>query len=507
MTQRRRRTSAFAYLVDRSVGIRNDFQDAIYTEEAQFMQAASRNFIYQQGKRVWTMAMDPVDDQYLLVGTANSLLMLFDLAQLDDAAYTKQSYDTSNPLLPICSMRARAVTQHRQSRDQQRPTAQKLQYGLTAVDWYPVDAGILVSSSFDGTVKIWDANTFETVSDFALGSKVFHAKFSPVAATHSLIAATTAKGEVRLCDMATEGSLHSLLGHQDEVWTLAWSPENEFHLSTGSRNGEIRMWDIRRSGSTACLLCLNHSGKAVVPGRAAIDTNPTLLKVSTKLGGPSTKRRRLDRDEAKAKTKVKRNDPHLAASVSSVVAHHAPVNALAYTPDGRFLLSSGLDHRMRLWHGKTGEHLFVHYDETKNHVHGRAMQMAVVQEGRSARDSSIVFHPNGKDGQLASYPVFGSDTGKPLTHFTAHYQQISSCVYRKSHRELYTGGEDGLIMRWTPTPVRIGPRPDLEADGDVEAEKGSEPPLGVADGDVDAWSDEDDDGPPADLFVPPILRQ
>lgn len=544
LSRRPRRSSAFAYVCDRSVGIgARRFCDELHAEEVRAMAPVGRNFVYNAGMKAWAMELDPVDDRYLLVGTANSNVMLFDLHMLDesDNIDVAVAYDTSNQLRAVCCAPARSITSTSRVNGSSPST---LQYGVSAVDWYPVDGGIFVSSSLDGHVKVWDSDVFSVVSDFALSSKVFCAKFSRIASTHSLIAAVTERGEVRLCDMAIEASIHSLLGHSDEVWSLAWSLECEYQLSTGSRNGEVRMWDIRRSGSTACLLCLNHEGAAVVPGRSSVHTNvkrlptmslsaaskPASLKrrrveamtsVNSNTSASDSRRERERRRQVAAKTAspvVKRNDPHAAASVSFATAHSGGVNSLAYTPDGRFLLSSGMDNKLRLWHSKTGEHTFMNYQGIQNQVAARNIQMAVVQEA-DPWDSTLVFHPNGRLGELSAYQVFG-DHGMPLMKYTAHYQQITACVYRKSRRELFTGGEDGLIMKWRPTPVDLCPENPSqdEALGQsfqtqlaVAGGGGSRRIAGAANGDVDAWSDDEDEdeggvADQGDIFIPPILR-
>ncbi|TYZ59020.1 hypothetical protein PybrP1_005245 [[Pythium] brassicae (nom. inval.)] len=514
-----RRPSAFVHVSERSTGIGSrGFRDALHAEASRLLAPVARGFVFWRGLRVWSLALDPVDERFLLVGSATSRVLLFDLHALDGAA--GDAFDAHNALPPVCSARAVA--------DPGGSVA--LQFGVSAVDWYPVDGGIFVSSALDGRVRVWDSDAFTVVSEFALGSKVFCAKFSRVATSHALVAAATAQHDVRLCDMAVGAATHSLLGHRDEVWALAWSLENEFQLATGARDGEVRLWDIRRSGSTACLLCLNHEGSASVPGRANVLTNgrrTPSLSLSAASRPASRKRQRLDALDAAAAARVRsssssslasgtararRNDPHAAASVSSATAHLAGVNSLAYTPDGRFLLSSGVDQRLRLWNSATGEHAFANYEGVQNQVAARSVQMAVVQEADAA-SSTLVFHPNGRDGQLNAYQVFG-DRGTPLLRATAHYGQITACVYRRTTRELFTGGEDGIIMKWQPP----APAPALGAERDDadESKAAGRAIAGAVPGDADAWSDDDDgdgdgdgdgDDDPGDVFIPPILRQ
>jgi WD40 repeat protein len=45
-------------------------------------------------------------------------------------------------------------------------------HAVTAVQWYPLDTGLFVSGSADGTVRVWDTNAFVSAGVFDLGAKV-----------------------------------------------------------------------------------------------------------------------------------------------------------------------------------------------------------------------------------------------------------------------------------------------------------------------------------------------
>ncbi|KUF95667.1 Serine/threonine-protein kinase-transforming protein Rmil [Phytophthora nicotianae] len=461
--------SAFGYLLDRSVGLPSRaYRDSLNSRQSTNLlqySPSSSNFIFRQGMRVWGCSLDPVEQRFLLVGTSQSQLLVFDLQTLDEAdALCNPSYNTTNTLDPICAVGAKTEN------------AQTLQFGISMVDWYPVDGGLCISSSLDEHVKIWDFETFSCVSTLHLRSKVFGAKFSPVSTTHSLIAAATARGELRLVDMESGATAHSLLGHKDEIWTLDWSPASEFLLATGSRDGEIRLWDIRRSGATACLLCLNHEGKANVPGRSSLYTN------------------------------VKREKP-MSLSAAAKVRKRRRVGGAGdefdVYPDGRFLLSNGMDEKLRLWNATSGEHQFMNYEGVRRAQPraARNVQMAAVQEG-GAWESTLVFVPNGSEGALTSYRVFG-DSGAPIGSATAHYQQLTACLYRKTTRELYSAGEDGLIMKWKPPPVDLYPDIFDNENVDTGGQNGdSEAIAGATIGDEDAWSDDEEPGTSHEFIHP-----
>lgn len=97
--------------------------------------------------------------------------------------------------------------------------------GVTSVSWYPVDTGMFVSSSLDGTVNLWDTNceevidcflltclTEQVIKTFYLDSEVYSASLSPCAQEHTLIAAACDDAKVYLCDILTGKSIWKLEG-------------------------------------------------------------------------------------------------------------------------------------------------------------------------------------------------------------------------------------------------------------------------------------------------------
>ncbi|EQC29917.1 hypothetical protein SDRG_12461 [Saprolegnia diclina VS20] len=447
-------TSAFAYVLRRTLGetAPGEFIHTWHAEASRDLQLNQAKVLHKQGMNIWHMDLEAAEDRYLLVGTGLGALHLYDVAALDVPGVVAADIQ---PLCTIKPLRGKLPMQQQQDRPGHAS-------GVTSVSWYPVDNGMFVSTSLDACVKVWDANELEVASSFYLKDPVHMAAFSPLPATSHLLAVGTDRPEVRLVDISIGAATHRLVGHRASIRSLAWSTTNAFHLATGATDGSVRIWDIRRSGATACLFCLNQDGAADVPRR--IEMASTKRKMS--------------------------HDPHIAAAASSALAHTSEVQSLAYTPDGRFLVSSGADRAMRLWHAASGAHMFHHYTGIKCSG-ARHVTVAMAQEAKS--DSTMLYHPVGSHGVIASYLLHNTESTEPLTKYTGHYSRVTSCLYRASTRELLSGGEDGLIGIWRP-PERTLFAPSTEDDDEQV------PPPNE-----DAWSD--DEAAPSDRFVPPILRR
>ena len=62
------------------------------------------------------------------------------------------------------------------------------QFTISAVEWYPADRGLFLSSSFDGLVKVWDTEALMAAALIDLGTKVHFCTFGRKEANHDLIA-------------------------------------------------------------------------------------------------------------------------------------------------------------------------------------------------------------------------------------------------------------------------------------------------------------------------------
>jgi WD40 repeat protein len=100
--------------------------------------------------------------------------------------------------------------------------------------------GRLVTTSRDGTVRVWDAATGQEVRVLrGHTGEAFTAVYSP---DGSRIASGGRDGLVRLWDAATGEQVIRLAGHATYVYELAFSPDGRT-LASGSGDFTVRLWD------------------------------------------------------------------------------------------------------------------------------------------------------------------------------------------------------------------------------------------------------------------------
>jgi WD40 repeat protein len=113
------------------------------------------------------------------------------------------------------------------------------------------DSKYLVTSSFDGSVRLWEVSSGKEVRRFA-GHTVaaFGATFSP---DGKYILTSGRDGTARLWDVQTGQEVRRFTGHRSEVRDVAFSSDGK-HILTASFDGTARLWltDIRATIQAAC---------------------------------------------------------------------------------------------------------------------------------------------------------------------------------------------------------------------------------------------------------------
>lgn len=254
-------------------------------------------------------------------------------------------------------------------------------------------------------------------------------------------------------------------------------------LQQGSRDATVRLWDVRRSGPTACLTSLDQHAdhhRRRAPGL---------------MGGPTELAR----------------------------AHDGWVVALAFTPNGGGLLSAGTDKRLRLWNAATGEHSLRNFRGTRND-RPLGWSITAIQPGAAA--TGAVLYPNGASGDVHLYTLGGSvgdgagQQGRPLHVLRGHLDAVSSAVYRRDAGQVVTGGADALILVFDCSRHEAAEGRRLEEAREGEGRAAALGMGSAADGGGgDAWSsDEEEEEEAAEGagagngarrrgFVPPIIQQ
>jgi WD40 repeat protein len=262
------------------------------------------------------------------------------------------------------------------------------------------------------TLKLWDAATGRLVHNFGGYSEaVMSVAFSPdggaVIAGGSAFAGAAAIG---LWNAATGQRVRPFNKHSNDVRSVAFSPDGRSAVS-GSW-GPIELWDVATGRLVRTFE--KHSGPVgsiafSADGRHVTSADGQLVKLWNPANG------RLVRAFGE--------DPAFGENPTSV----------AFSPDGRSVLSGSMGGKLRLWEVATG----------------RLLQTF---EGYLEPTQSVALSPDGGSviwgGPRTTSKLWDAANGRPLRTFEGHSQAVLSVAFSPDGRRVISGGWDNAINLW-----------------------------------------------------------
>lgn len=325
---------------------------------------------------------------------------------------------------------------------QVKRTADAEALGITHVSFYPFDSLAFLTSGYDRTVKLFSSETLATSASFDLDSVVYSFAVSNVA-SHLLVACASQHPAVRLVDLKSGSSTHSLAGHSGSVLATAWHPRNENILASGGSDGAVRLWDVRRSASSLGVLDMDDA-----VGIAGYD-------------GKGTGARRRERGRA----------------------HTGAANGLAWSEDGQYLTTVGHDERMRVWNMVNGANTLANFGPGLRNTTKTSLYPILAPSHLSAPGQEVIFYPNQRE--ITGYDIHSGTAlkrlripgpqGTPAEGGGRNLKpRTASLAWRPYDVELYSAHGDGTIRCWRPrTAEDAAAEQEEKEDGEVvdEAER------------------------------------
>ena len=155
----------------------------------------------------------------------------------------------------------------------------------------------------------------------------------------SVIATAVANGRIVVYDLNIPGlELSRFQGHSRQVHRLAVNPYLPAYILSGSQDSTIRMWDLRISpieSSGGCRKIYNGNSDAIRDIRWS-PTNGYLFATATDSGAIQLW-----------------DDRRTSAPLMRIVAHDKPCQVVDWHPDGKYLVSGGLDKQVKGWNFST----------------------------------------------------------------------------------------------------------------------------------------------------------
>ena len=312
---------------------------------------------------------------------------------------------------------------------------------------------------------------------------VLSVAFNPDPDHSDLLAVGRSDGTIRLWDTSTPKLLHTLKGHTDIVFMLAFSPNGNM-LASGGADGTVRLWnttDIENqtrieelqdpfTGHTDLVLSLAFSadGKTLASGsrdgtlwlwnlsdlnkieQHNIFSGTTLPPVLSLAFSPIESS--LVLATARTDTVIRVWNLRTGELMHAFRGHGDLVTSLAFNADGSLLASGSADNTVQLWDTSTSIstgkslHEFTEHEDWVN---------------------SVAFHETTLASAGFDNTIFLWEAGtKDLLHeLSGHAGSIESVAFSYDGNILASGGHDGKVLLWELTPQQIGA--DINGDGFV----------------------------------------
>jgi WD40 repeat protein len=272
--------------------------------------------------------------------------------------------------------------------------------------------------SLDGSLRVWDFQSEKQMGiDWRDGeSAVYAIGLSP---DGKKIVSGSQDGAVRLWDVDTGKVIAKWTGHTKIARSMCWSQDGGTVVS-GSFDGTARVWDVE-------------SGKTVL----AIETG--LDNVWAVIYSPDTSR--IATGGYKYEEHLKIWDTKTGKLVANLKGHTLQVNCLAWTADGKMLISGSTDCTIRTWNTITWQQIAVVTGHTFS-VYG----VAISPNGRilasASRDKTALLW-----NLENSLPI-----GSPLQHETG----VNGVSFSTDGKLLATSCDDKNAYTWDISAIIKG---------------------------------------------------
>ncbi len=290
-------------------------------------------------------------------------------------------------------------------------------------------------------------------------------------------------GSLRLWDVDDGTELHKV-AYPKEIWDVALSPDGRLALWCGGtiKNNSgtfvaedcgIHAWDLETGREREALFA-----KADVPvygvafspdGRLALAGLGDYERKETE-GAPKDKKP-LPKDCV-----VRLYDVATGKELRDLKGHKDPVWRAIFTPDGRRVVSAGMDGTLRLWNVGDGRELKRVEVADKANVSSLAvspdgrwlltgdnqsrlalwslddLEMEREHRGSAQVVRSVAFSPDGRralsGGDDYVVRLWETDTLTELRHFPGHTSSVNGVAFLPDGRHALSGSSDGTIRIW-----------------------------------------------------------
>lgn len=304
------------------------------------------------------------------------------------------------------------------------PKSYRVPIPVTAVAFSP-DGKTLASSGYHEVI-LWDPATGKILRRISnVAERVYDLDFSPDGKSLAVAAGTPGQmGEAKLFNVADGRLLADYFTTSDSVFSVAFSPDGK-RLATAGADRGIRVFDV----ATKKRLVLIEDHADWVMGIAWSPDGKKLASASR------------DKTSKVFDVTERKFDPTAVAlgtqsanvlkgeSLATFNSHGQPVFDVAFSPDGKSVVTSGADKQVRIWNPANAKQI-----RAIGGFGDQVFRIAVTKDGRIASSSAD------KTARLHTLA-----NGKAVRTFGGHGDWVYSVAINPATKRLATGSYNGEI--------------------------------------------------------------
>jgi eukaryotic-like serine/threonine-protein kinase len=280
------------------------------------------------------------------------------------------------------------------------------------------DGRLLASTSFDNTVKLWDAATGVKLFSFRgefRRNRAAEVAFSP---DGRYLACGGENNTVELWDVKTGQEFRTLQGHEGPVFCVAFSPDGQQLASVGW-DFVVRLWQVETGRE---LQTMRARWYGIATWSMAFSPDGRRLAVGRGLGSGT----------------VKIHDTTTGEALLTLEGHVQRATSVAWSPDGRRLASSGVDRTIKIWETETG-------------------QEVLTLRGHTDLVGRVVFDPQGRrlascseDGSIKVWDATPTEesSDRRMQTLRGHRGVVYGVAFSPDSQLLASAGADKALTVW-----------------------------------------------------------